>query len=180
MAEPSARRRWRSARVCERHCVGRALPALHCNFMPTYEYKCNKCGHRFEKFQSIMSGPIRKCPECGKNAVERLISAGGGLIFKGSGFYITDYRDASYKDSVKAESGGDKGKTDAAATPGGEAKPAASSDSKGESHKGDSKGESKPAAKSDNKSENKSENKTESKPAKPEPKPVAKSSSKKR
>ena len=52
--------------------------------MPTYEYKCKKCGHRFEKFQSIMAGPIRKCPECGKNAVERLISAGGGFGHVGS------------------------------------------------------------------------------------------------
>ena len=93
--------------------------------MPTYEYKCKKCDHRFEKFQSIMSGPVRKCPECGKNAVERLISAGGGLIFKGSGFYITDYRDSSYNDKAKAESGGEKtgektDKTDAAAARRGE------------------------------------------------------------
>ena len=59
--------------------------------MPTYEYKCKSCGHAFEKFHSITAAPVKKCPECGKNAVERLISAGGGLIFKGSGFYITDY-----------------------------------------------------------------------------------------
>ena len=57
--------------------------------MPTYEYKCSACGHRFEKFQSIMADPVRKCPECGKRAVERLISGGAGLIFKGSGFYQT-------------------------------------------------------------------------------------------
>src|SRR5580658_6647105 len=92
--------------------------------MPTYEYKCNKCGHRFEKFQSIMAGPIKKCPKCGKNAVERLISAGGGLIFKGSGFYITDYRDAAYTDKAKAEAGA--GKTESESKPAdGEAKPAA-------------------------------------------------------
>ena len=66
--------------------------------MPTYEYKCDACGHAFEKFQSIMAGPIRKCPVCGKSKVRRLISAGAGLIFKGSGFYITDY--------PKNESGG--------------------------------------------------------------------------
>lgn len=149
--------------------------------MPTYEYKCNKCGHRFEKFQSIMANPIKKCPECGKNAVERLISAGGGLIFKGSGFYITDYRDASYNDKVKAESGGDKGdKKEAAPAPaGGEAKPAASdSKSKGESG---SKPDAKPAAPAPAaKSDTKADTKTESKPARSESKPAAKSSSAKR
>jgi putative FmdB family regulatory protein len=71
--------------------------------MPTYEYKCDACGHAFEKFQSITAGPIRKCPHCGKNKVRRLISSGGGLIFKGGGFYITDYRDASYKDNGDAK-----------------------------------------------------------------------------
>ncbi|HEV8607648.1 MAG TPA: zinc ribbon domain-containing protein [Tepidisphaeraceae bacterium] len=73
--------------------------------MPTYEYKCDACGARFEKFQSIKSGPIRKCPKCGKSKVRRLISTGAGLIFKGSGFYITDYRSEAYKASAKSESG---------------------------------------------------------------------------
>src|SRR5947208_5623122 len=73
--------------------------------MPTYEYKCNSCGHRFEKFQSMSSAPIKKCPECGKTKVQRLIGTGAGLIFKGSGFYITDYRDAGYNEKAKAESG---------------------------------------------------------------------------
>ena len=71
--------------------------------MPTYEYKCDACGHAFEKFQPITSNAIRKCPKCGKNKVRRLISAGGGLIFKGSGFYITDYRDKGYGESAKAD-----------------------------------------------------------------------------
>ena len=88
--------------------------------MPTYEYKCKKCGHTFDKFQSIMAGPIKKCPECGKNAVERLISAGGGLIFKGSGFYITDYRDSNYTDKAKADSAGCNCRF---RRPGGESKP---------------------------------------------------------
>ena len=66
-------------------------------FMPTYEYKCDACGHAFEKFQSMTAKPIRKCPTCGKNKVRRLMSAGAGLIFKGSGFYITDYRTDQYK-----------------------------------------------------------------------------------
>ena len=71
--------------------------------MPTYEYKCDACGHAFEKFHSITADPVKKCPVCGKNKVRRLISMGAGLIFKGSGFYITDYRDAGYKDSAKAD-----------------------------------------------------------------------------
>lgn len=59
--------------------------------MPTYEYECEACGHAFERFQSMSDEPIRTCPECG-GAVRRLISAGGGLVFKGPGFYATDYR----------------------------------------------------------------------------------------
>ena len=74
--------------------------------MPTYEYKCEACGFAFEKFQSIKAGPVRKCPHCGKNRVKRLISSGAGLIFKGAGFYITDYRSESYKSAAKADSGG--------------------------------------------------------------------------
>jgi len=60
--------------------------------MPTYEYRCAACGHEFEKFQKISDEPVRECPKCGEQAAERLISAGGGLVFKGSGFYATDYR----------------------------------------------------------------------------------------
>jgi putative FmdB family regulatory protein len=73
--------------------------------MPTYEYQCDACGSKFEKFQSIKSAPIKKCPNCGKSKVRRLISTGAGLIFKGSGFYITDYRSESYKERAKSESG---------------------------------------------------------------------------
>jgi putative FmdB family regulatory protein len=71
--------------------------------MPTYEYKCRACDHRFEAFQSMKEDPIEKCPKCGNYSVERLISAGGGLIFKGSGFYITDYRKDSYKRDAKKD-----------------------------------------------------------------------------
>src|SRR5207248_10572583 len=85
--------------------------------MPTYEYKCEACGHRFEKFQSITAAPIRKCPACKKSKVKRLIGTGAGLLFKGSGFYITDYRPDSYNKAAKA---------DAPATPAsGDGKPAA-------------------------------------------------------
>ncbi|HVS52285.1 MAG TPA: zinc ribbon domain-containing protein [Opitutaceae bacterium] len=60
--------------------------------MPTYEYACPKCGHTFEAFQSMRDEPLKKCPKCGKTGVKRLIGGGAGLIFKGTGFYITDYK----------------------------------------------------------------------------------------
>ena len=60
--------------------------------MPTYEYECPKCGHAFELFQSMRDEPLKKCPKCKKNGVKRLVGGGAGLIFKGSGFYITDYK----------------------------------------------------------------------------------------
>ncbi len=59
--------------------------------MPTYKYECKSCGHMFEKFQSIKDDPVKKCPECGKK-VEKIITPGAGVIFKGSGFYQTDYK----------------------------------------------------------------------------------------
>jgi len=65
--------------------------------MPTYDYKCDACGHAFELFQSITAAPVRKCPACGKKEVRRLIGTGAGVIFKGSGFYCTDYRSDSYR-----------------------------------------------------------------------------------
>jgi putative FmdB family regulatory protein len=71
--------------------------------MPTYEYSCPKCGHQFEAFQSMRDAPLTKCPKCKKTGVKRLIGGGAGLIFKGSGFYITDYKN---KSSGKSESGG--------------------------------------------------------------------------
>jgi len=70
--------------------------------MPTYDYKCRRCGHRFEVFQSMTDDPVKKCPKCG-GEVERLIGAGAGLIFKGNGFYITDYRSESYRKAEKAD-----------------------------------------------------------------------------
>ena len=77
--------------------------------MPTYEYRCKSCGHEFEFFQDMSDSPLNKCPVC-KGSVERLISAGGGLLFKGSGFYITDYRSESYKKAAKADKPSDKPK----------------------------------------------------------------------
>ena len=74
--------------------------------MPTYEYQCESCGHEFEQFQSIKAAPIKKCPSCGKNKVKRLLGTGAGFVFKGSGFYITDYRSEGYKQAAKKEGGG--------------------------------------------------------------------------
>ena len=71
--------------------------------MPTYEYECDGCGERFEKFQSITAAPVRKCPLCGKRKVRRLIGAGAAVIFKGSGFYQTDYRSESYKKAAEKD-----------------------------------------------------------------------------
>ncbi len=73
--------------------------------MPTYDYQCKACKHRFEIFHS-MSEVKRKCPECGKQTLERLIGTGGAVIFKGSGFYQTDYRSESYKKGAESDKGG--------------------------------------------------------------------------
>lgn len=80
--------------------------------MPTYDYKCKKCDHTWEAFQSIKAEPIKKCPECGKNQAQRLISGGGGILFKGGGFYETDYRSDSYKKAAKADSEAARPKSD--------------------------------------------------------------------
>lgn len=70
--------------------------------MPTYQYRCPKCKHEFEEFQPINAEPLDKCPECGGKP-ERIISGGAGLLFKGSGFYITDYRSDGYRKAAEAE-----------------------------------------------------------------------------
>jgi len=70
--------------------------------MPTYEYRCEACGDTFERFQSITADPIRTCPTC-EGPVRRLLGGGGGLIFKGSGFYQTDHRSKAYKAAEKAD-----------------------------------------------------------------------------
>ena len=101
--------------------------------MPTYEYVCEKCGHRFDKFQPISAKPLTVCPEnlCGrkrwaKGKVKRVIGAGAGVIFKGSGFYITDYRSEKYKEAARKEapSAAPSTSSDKPAS-GGDSKPAA-------------------------------------------------------
>jgi putative FmdB family regulatory protein len=122
--------------------------------MPTYEYVCRACKNEMELFQSMKDSPKRKCPKCGKNALERKIGLGAAILFKGSGFYQTDYRTESYKKGADAE------------------KPATDkkSDSKSES-KAESKSDTKPAPSSESKpakaeSKPKSESKSDAKPAK--------------
>lgn len=113
--------------------------------MPTYDYKCDACGHEFERFHSITAAAMRKCPKCGKLKLRRLIGPGAGLIFKGSGFYITDYRSEGYKNAAKGESGATDTKD---AKPAADTKPAADAKPKSEPASG-SGSEPKPAPKSE-------------------------------
>ena len=76
--------------------------------MPTYDYRCRKCGHRFELFHSIKDDTIKRCPRC-KGRADRLISGGAGILFKGSGFYATDYRSSQYREKAKQERSGESG-----------------------------------------------------------------------
>ena len=71
--------------------------------MPTYDYVCEACGRALEIFQSMTEAPKKKCPHCGKLKLKRQLGTGGGILFKGSGFYQTDYRSESYKSAAKAE-----------------------------------------------------------------------------
>ena len=71
--------------------------------MPTYDYACDACDHAFELFESITAEPQKKCPKCKKNKLRRLFGAGAGVVFKGSGFYQTDYRSDSYKKAASAD-----------------------------------------------------------------------------
>jgi putative FmdB family regulatory protein len=134
--------------------------------MPTYEYVCRACGHEFEEFQSIKADPIAVCPKCRKKKVERKIGLGGAVIFKGGGFYETDYRSESYKSGEDAEkkarepakeaanAGNDK-RGDASPNPKSDAKsgakPGATSDGGTGESRGDSSGsnETKSSAASD-------------------------------
>ncbi len=115
--------------------------------MPTYDYECDACQHTWELFQNITADPVKKCPECGKKKARRLFGTGAALMFKGSGFYETDYRSDSYKKSAKADSSSSEGAT----------KDSGNSD-KG-SGAAESKTESKPSKTSDAKSSSASKSK---------------------
>jgi putative FmdB family regulatory protein len=93
--------------------------------MPTYDYRCNACGHTFDELQSFSDPPLTKCPECKKNKLERLFGGGGAIIFKGNGFYETDYRRAGENGNGKAD--GEAAKTESKDTK--TETPAASTDS---------------------------------------------------
>ena len=104
--------------------------------MPTYEYQCKKCGKTFDIMQSIKASPLRKaeCETCGgKQPVRRLIGTGGALLFKGSGFYQTDYRSKGYQDKAKSESDAKSGESAKKDTPTTDAKPATPKPDKSES-----------------------------------------------
>lgn len=85
--------------------------------MPTYDYKCNGCGHAFEELQSFSAPVLTKCPACKKNKLERLFGGGGAIIFKGSGFYETDYRRSGEKKADEAPAAESKPETKADAKP---------------------------------------------------------------
>ena len=84
--------------------------------MPTYDYRCEACKHEFEKFQSMKDSPIKKCPKCGKAKAKRVIGSGAGILFKGSGFYQTDYRSKSYSDGASKDAPKPAAKCDNAGT----------------------------------------------------------------
>jgi putative FmdB family regulatory protein len=136
--------------------------------MPTYEYHCTACGHEFEAFQSIKADPIRKCPACAKLKVERKIGIGGAVIFKGGGFYETDYRSESYTKAAEAErkaadGGSDKkGESGTAASSGPDAKSSPPKEGQKEGQREGQREASKEAprdaTKSDGKAEHKSSN----------------------
>jgi putative FmdB family regulatory protein len=86
--------------------------------MPTYEYHCDACEHHFDEFQSITDKPLKKCPQCGKPKLRRIFGPGAAIIFKGSGFYETDYRSESYKAGAKAEEDKAKPPSDTTSTNG--------------------------------------------------------------
>ena len=91
--------------------------------MPTYDYQCDACDHTFELFQSFSDSVKKKCPECGKLKLRRLIGAGGAVVFKGSGFYQTDYRSDSYKKAAEADKKSSEPKSDSKSESKSESKP---------------------------------------------------------
>ena len=104
--------------------------------MPTYEYRCTACGHQFDLFQRMSDEPGADCPEC-SGAAERLLSGGAGFLFKGDGFYITDYRSKSYKDAASKDSGGSGSASEAKTSSGTKSGESSSGSSTSSSEKAD-------------------------------------------
>jgi len=106
--------------------------------MPTYDYKCDACEHTFEEFQSMKDEPLKKCPQCKKKKLRRLIGTGAAILFKGSGFYQTDYRSEAYKSAAKAaETTATPAPANGAATSDGAKTPAAGAGGGGENKAAD-------------------------------------------
>ena len=121
--------------------------------MPTYDYECDACGHEFELFQSIMDPKQKKCPKCGKLKLRRLFGTGAAVVFKGSGFYQTDYRSESYKKGAEKDKPATESKSESKSEPKSESKSESKSDSKPSSEtKPDSKSSGKGAKKKSHKS----------------------------
>ncbi len=115
--------------------------------MPTYDYECDACGHKFEHFQSISDPVLKKCPECGKSKLRRLFGTGAAVVFKGSGFYQTDYRSDSYKKAAEKDKPASEAKSDGKSETKSEKKSKSKSSSDGKSPPG--KSDKKKSAKSD-------------------------------
>ncbi|QDU91038.1 Zinc ribbon domain protein [Pirellulimonas nuda] len=107
--------------------------------MPTYDYVCDACEHEFELFQSFSEPVKTKCPECGKKKLRRLFGTGAAVVFKGSGFYTTDYRSDSYKKAAESDKKSSEAKSDTKSSGSKSDKPAAKSESKPAAKKGPSK-----------------------------------------
>lgn len=116
--------------------------------MPTYDYVCDACEHQFELFQSITEPPARKCPACGRKKLRRLIGPGAAIVFKGSGFYTTDYRSESYKKAAAAENSSAAAASGSTASGDGAGKQESASASSGDgsSKRGKKSAAAKPAA----------------------------------
>ena len=125
---------------CDRRASWSQRPRMKgkINSMPTYEYKCDACEHNFDEFQAISDKPLKKCPKCGKRKLRRVFGAGAAILFKGTGFYQTDYRSESYKSAAKAEQDSSKPAT---------ADKSASTDTNGKVPKESGEKTTKPAAK---------------------------------
>lgn len=116
--------------------------------MPTYDYHCDACEHEFEHFQTITSPVLTKCPECGKKKLRRLFGTGAALVFKGSGFYTTDYRSDSYQKAAKADKPSDAKSSDGKGSDSSKTSDTKSTSDSGSAAKSDSSGGEKKKPKS--------------------------------